>query len=483
MTGKRSEGLAGPQHGWVWAVLPHDCRRAEVLDDPELAALLKEAGVGEVVHYPISAGGARADAIVLDNAGGAELGATASRLSPGGMLAVPVGRAPDSAERVSRARRLVRRLRAPAAALVAELAARRLERRLRAAGLQTRRIATGVRSRSHSLAVAGAWALPTGGAIVAGSAGAPRESSLERALTEVGRGIEARPRALAATVRGSGTLLVELSTPEAGRCVLRLAAGPAVPLLDASHRNVRALEASAPGAVRRRLVLPTAEGQAGLTRYVVEPKVRGRRPRGLRRGLWEDCLEFLAALRSDTHGEAASVQGRWAADARAVAPHLDAGERSTLERLERSLRERLSELPAGWAHGDFWLGNLLTRRGRLVAVLDWDAADPAAPPMLDLLHLIAMGEYRLRRLPHGRRCTSVLWPLARSGGDSRVRAYCEATGTPTDPDTLEALAVTYWLSRVGRDLATFADRAGRRIWMEDNVHRPLDALAVRWVRD
>ena len=71
----------------------------------------------------------------------------------------------------------------------------------------------------------------------------------------------------------------------------------------------------------------------------------------------------------------------------------------------------------------------------------------------------------------------MLLPLARGGGDARIREYCAATGTPADPTTLEALARAYWIARVGRDLRTFADRPARRRWMDENVHRPLAALA------
>ena len=70
-----------------------------------------------------------------------------------------------------------------------------------------------------------------------------------------------------------------------------------------------------------------------------------------------------------------------------------------------------------------------------------------------------------------------LWPLAREGGNREIGAYCEATSTPKDPATLEALAIAYWLTRVGRDLRTFADRSHRRFWMTENIHRPLAVLA------
>ena len=476
---------AGPRHGWVWAVLPADCRRVEVIGDAELGILLRAAGVRDVTDVSASPDAPRADAILIgdDRGGIGDLDPLARRLEPGGVLALTVGGNAPRTERASVLRRALQEAGVPARALATRREARRLRHRLDAAGLQTRLIPTGERWGVHPLGIGDAHAFAARGAIVAGSAGEERPGVLERALYEAGEALGGTPGIVDATVRGSGALLVRISTADAGDRILRLAAGPAARLLDLSVGNLRAIEAAGSDAIRERLVLPLAEGNAGLARWAVERMIPGRHPGRMRSALWRECLDFLIALRSVQVGEGTAAQqgvaDGLAADARALTPHLDDRERSTLQELERSLHDRLVELPLGWAHGDFWAGNLLARRGRLMAVIDWDAARPSGLPLLDLLHLIALGERRTRRLPHGRRCSEALWPLARDGGDERVRAYCEATGTPGDLDTLEALAIAYWLSRVGRDLRTFADRAGRRTWMAENVHRPLAALGNR----
>jgi hypothetical protein len=44
---------------------------------------------------------------------------------------------------------------------------------------------------------------------------------------------------------------------------------------------------------------------------------------------------------------------------------------------------------------------------------------------------------------------------------------------------LEALAVAYWLERLGYQLSTYADRTERRVWLERNVDEVLRAIAER----
>ncbi len=57
-----------------------------------------------------------------------------------------------------------------------------------------------------------------------------------------------------------------------------------------------------------------------------------------------------------------------------------------------------------------------------------------------------------------------------------MHEYAEATGTPRDRRTLEALARAYWLRRVARDMREYPDRQVRRRWIAENVHRPLAHL-------
>jgi aminoglycoside phosphotransferase (APT) family kinase protein len=276
-------------------------------------------------------------------------------------------------------------------------------------------------------------------------------------------------------VLASGIVLVELDGGRAS--MLRLAAGPARALLGGAQGRLALLAAANPPTlVRERVPWTLTEGDLGLAAYTLEPRLAGRHPRRLSPALWEECLDFLAALRALPTAPRPAA-GSLAEDIRALAPHVRSSDGDTLARLEAALDERLADIPLGWIHGDFWSRNLLSRGDHLVGVLDWDAASPSALPLLDLLHLTALDDPRLRRLPHGERCRRALWPLARAGGDVRLRSHCAAVGVRDDPATLEALAIAYWLTRVARDMRTFADRPARGDWMEANVRRPLMQLA------
>jgi hypothetical protein len=467
------DGRAESRHGWVWAALPAECELAEVHGDAGLADLLREAGVD------LDPGGRDpADAILLADGRApspAVLDPFAKRLQPGNVLAVVLGGFGRCPGRWPRARRA---LLAPPRAIASRVAAARIGRRLRASGLAVERLDTGDRSRRHPLGVgARLWRrghVPQG-AIVVAAAGARPDSVLERALAEASQALEAPSGLRGAQVLASGIVLVELDG--ARPSMLRLAAGPARALLGGAQEKLALLAAADPPApVRERVPWALTEGDLGFALYTLEPRLPGRHPRRLSPELWEECLEFLTALRTLPAATPAAA-GSLAEDVEALAPYAGPGGGEILARLGTALDARLADVPLGWAHGDFWSRNLLAVGDRLLGVLDWDAASPSALPLLDLLHLTVLDDPRLRRLPHGERCRRALWPLARSGGDARLRSHCAAVGVPGDPATLEALAIAYWLTRVARDLRTFADRPARGDWMESNLGRPLTELA------
>ncbi|HKH16906.1 MAG TPA: hypothetical protein VKA57_05220 [Solirubrobacteraceae bacterium] len=428
--------------------------------EPELARALADAGwtVSAASEQPIVA---------------AEAIRCARGLPPGGLLALAPVAGRDGSGRLARllspratTAALIRRSRAAAALAT-------LARALQGDGLDVAWIETGDRSRRHRLQLVDrprALRRP----ILLASRGIPSPSSAERAraAAEEAAGVPLAVRGY--RVLAGGTLLAELDAP-AGRLLLRVAGGSGGRLLAHSEAARRALAAAAPARVGDRLVTPIASGALAGARWTLEPEVAGVPARRVGTALHGDCLEFLVALRTTP---AASLPGAHN-DAAAVQPHLAGRERATLERVTRRLGERLAHVARGWCHGDFWTANLLVRDGRLAWVLDWDAAASDGLPLLDLLHLMAYADRSLRRLPHGLRCTRVLWPLTAAGGDAGIREYCAATGTPDDAGTLEALAVAYWLGRVARDLRTFADRAHRPDWMAGNVHRPLATLEAQ----
>ena len=135
----------------------------------------------------------------------------------------------------------------------------------------------------------------------------------------------------------------------------------------------------------------------------------------------------------------------------------------------------VNDLPHGFAHGDFFGGNLLVEDGRIVGVVDWDAAGPGRPPLLDFLHLWHMGRRVIDDLEWGPTIVNTVLPWARSGGDDVVHDFAGRIGVDLTPARLEALVVTYWLARLAYQLTRYADRAERKIWIERNVDLVLDA--------
>jgi len=284
----------------------------------------------------------------------------------------------------------------------------------------------------------------------------------------------------AATVFGSGKVGYELRAADGRSLYLRLAGGPAEGALDRSVHAVQKISAaSPPAAVAGRIPRPLAEGRVGGARYVLEAMAQGSPPLSMTRRIRDECLEFLVALHSvgrDAGGSSRRGDVRLGAHLDALSSHVPPEQRAFLRSLGRELEKRLSGVPLGASHGDFWNENLMVHRGRLSAVLDWEWAEIEALPMLDLMDLIALSPRRTRALPPGTRFTRIIWPLARAGGDERVREYCMRTGTPSDTRTLEDLAKAYWTVRVARAVKLSSRRRANRRWMEQNVHRPLAEL-------
>jgi hypothetical protein len=108
-------------------------------------------------------------------------------------------------------------------------------------------------------------------------------------------------------------------------------------------------------------------------------------------------------------------------------------------------------------------------------VIDWAGAGGGRLPLLDLLHLIAHAERATRSWSLGRAIVDRLLPAAAAGGDDLVRAYSGRIGIDPKPRLLTAFVAAYWLAFVGASLESYADRATRSAWLEENVHAVLRA--------
>lgn len=259
--------------------------------------------------------------------------------------------------------------------------------------------------------------------------------------------------------------------------VLRVAIGPARMQIG---RQVAALEAlraaKAPELDTAQIPWPTATGAVGLATWSLERAHVGRPPRRVSASLVSECLDFLVAL------HASSVPGVPAkspvADAEIVGDVCSTTGANRVRVLALSVADAVADLPRGFAHGDFFHGNLLVRPdGSLSAVLDWDAAGPGRLPLLDLLHFRHLSEYSASDLDWGPTLVSSLLPSIRNG-DQIVREYCRRVGIELCRRELTALVSAYWLDRVAYQLTSFADRAQQPLWLARNVEFVLDRLTA-----
>jgi hypothetical protein len=472
-------------------VLPEKAARIDSHGDPALAEVLRDSGYN-VAESPMAAqaGNGGVDAVLFDTTGvpdHADLADAVAELAEGGVVSIAVagGRvAPPRA--VPTVLRVAQLLLSPIETVRALASARKARRALSEVGLDSTRIATGDRSRSRYGLGRGGWLrrlrTPVG-FVLTGSRGPTPPSlidtAIERAREAAGMALEP----VSTTVFESGRVVVYLTGSNGESFFMRLAAGPSRPQLDVSLEAVTAVAAAnPPPAVRERLVIPLAQGAVGPLRYSFEPNAVGTHPWRMTADLWDDSLEFLTALFGlDVSGSAMPVAESFMAQGERMLEYVDADERRALPSILARLEERLADVPRGQSHGDFWSENFLVRDGRLATVLDWEWAAHDALPLIDLFDLIALSRRRVRDFTPGERFTEVLWPLVRAGGNERIHAYCKAVGVSPDLETLEALAVAYWLGRVGRQLHPLAVFLQREGWKESNLHGPIRRLvAAGW---
>jgi hypothetical protein len=260
--------------------------------------------------------------------------------------------------------------------------------------------------------------------------------------------------------------------------VLRVTVGPARGQLE---RQAAALEglrvARVPELDPACISWPIASGRSGLADWALEQRLPGARPQpALPARVLADCLDFLAALHSSGprgHPDRSPVD-----DAELIAAVCDEERSRAVSGVAERLSGKVGYLPHGFAHGDFFRGNLLVDQGRLAGVVDWDAAGPGRLPLLDLLHLRHMGKHLPADRDWGLTVVQHLLPWARAGGDEVTRGFCRRLGIEPSLPLLEALVVAYWLERLAYQLSTYADRTERPVWLERNVDEVLRAVAT-----
>ena len=137
--------------------------------------------------------------------------------------------------------------------------------------------------------------------------------------------------------------------------------------------------------------------------------------------------------------------------------------------------EKLAGVPGVSAHGDFWLGNLLFRKGILVAVVDWDGWEPAGAPATDLLHLLADFRRRRSRTSYGTQAVERFWRHLEVR--SLLDQHLTALDLPSDNETVDALGESWWLAAVATAVARNPGLAADAGWVQSNLRQAAVELA------
>jgi aminoglycoside phosphotransferase (APT) family kinase protein len=439
-----------PRHNWLAAVIPSDARRFRV-DDPRLAATLVDAGAEIVESQPdveigpieVLSGEAPFAVTSIERLvpeGGSRIERAARRWA--GSLRVRV--------QAARRQRAIESLGYPKTAVVLW----EWEQVLRLPGVAggPNRISLVERLPLAALALGYRRTAPTA-----------LQASLVTAQREAGMDLQPRWP----LVRQGGVVTVTRGG------VLRVAIGPARRELHRMRAALDELSSAAPTTVASRVPWVIAAGREGLADWLLERTLAGTpaRPR-LSERLMSDCLEFLAALH--LAGRDPRPTGALVEDAAILVERSAPAYGPMLAELGERLESELADLPRGFGHGDFWTGNLLVQSGRLVGVVDWDAAGSGRLPILDLLHLRLSSIREHRRQHLGPVLLGHLRQPDRLSRDEVTQTYCNRVGIEITPDRFQALLVAYWLSRTAHELRTNADRS--REWVSENVDLVLEGL-------
>jgi aminoglycoside phosphotransferase (APT) family kinase protein len=442
------------RHAWIPAVVPADARCFRV-HDAELAGLLCEAG-----------------AEVVDTKPEVEIGPVDGLRGDGPCTVVPL-----EAPRREVESRLVR-----AGGRVREsFRIRREARRAEAALQQLGYGSTAVATWELEQHVRAPW-LPTGrprargaerfplGAVVVGHRSSRLPTALEAALACVSADDGHDTLAALPTVRAG--MLVAFSAEG----VLRVAIGPGRTEMERQRETLALLRRCRPtAAVSDRVPWPLDSGRIGLADWSLERTLPGKAVahEGGQR-FSADCLDFLAELFRATDDE--SGEDVLARDADLVASAADVADRAPIESLARALEAEIAGVPVGFGHGDFWGGNLLAQNGRLVGVVDWDAAGPGRLPLLDLFHFRLSAAASRARRPLGH---VIADEFEQSGMDELTREYCERIDLEPDDHLRRALLAVYWLDYIAYQVRFFIDPSDRPKWVRDNVAVVVGVLRSR----
>jgi aminoglycoside phosphotransferase (APT) family kinase protein len=161
---------------------------------------------------------------------------------------------------------------------------------------------------------------------------------------------------------------------------------------------------------------------------------------------------------------------------RVAAAAARAGRLSAYERACDWLRRAIvgRELPVVYAHGNYWLGNVLVQGERRIAgVIDWDSAIPRSLPLTDALYFVIRSEALIARSSVGEATVGLLEaaPEACAGA---LADHARALGVPED--LRRPLTLFCWIQHVDTHCRFGTGAITNARWLQRNVATVLDAL-------
>jgi SAM-dependent methyltransferase len=238
---------------------------------------------------------------------------------------------------------------------------------------------------------------------------------------------------------------------------------------------------------------PMLEGDFRDVRYYVQQALPGYSgERCLRRGIppsqWkQQALDFIVRLHLATCVNL-ELDGAFWTDK--ILPHLlpglmctekQAGIKATC--LEDFIKQELvgHSWPFVFAHGDYWLGNLLFDEGgkQLLGVIDWDGALPQALPLLDLLHFLLSSAAAMSGIDICELIVRTLRAGLSHEDDRVVQSYLERMGFCISLGQLNAFVLFDWLLRVSVRVST----RHSTWWCEQDWLRKNVGSSGLWIRE
>lgn len=307
---------------------------------------------------------------------------------------------------------------------------------------------------------------------VAFAGNAARSTVLEAALAEAARSCTGAVREERVFLGSGGVVVVR-----GEREVVRVVVGP-TRSVEAQRDALSWLSgADVADSIRQLIPVIVASGETGLSRWTVETRLGGERSgAAIPSRLMAECVEFLAALFLAGRGTAAA--GGPVSDAAVVADRCPTRTAIRVQALARQLEEKLSVVPRGFAHGDFWSGNLLVNGERsLTGVVDWAASGPGRLPLLDLLQLQVSMLCEEAQLGLGSAVVDTAARLTR-GEDVHVGPYCRLIGLDLSPALSRSLLLAYWLAAAARGIVDpdRPDTLTADEWSRENLDPVLEEL-------